>query len=408
MQKPWRKFQIKNKYIRRVVARIAKLKRRYKVLLIALLLIVGIFFGFRYHSQVNRQQKIKVDQVTRRTIDRKILRSGVLEYKGVSQVFSSSDGQITKLFVHNGDQVKKDQALFKVTSSANKEEKALAWSDYLSAKNALEKAKQGNNQTQSSLESAKQSLLTAEQAVKDAEDHRSDYTDKEFDALKAAERAARLDQQLAESDTTTVDDKIKAAQADFQVAWLKYQSTQDLTIYSTMAGRVENLSVAEGDIVAHTDNVPVLLLVSNPKQVVSVSIGEMDAALLKASQSAQLSVDAFPNTSFPAFVSRVDTVGMRDDDGVTYTAWLELKELQPKLLSGMAADVEILVETKTDVLAVPNQALQYRSGKYYVTLGDASKQIQGEKEVKIGIRDESYTQIESGVEDKESILILPQ
>lgn len=384
-----------------------RLKRRYKILIIFILAIISLILIFQQRSRSQYQKSIQVGQVTRQTLERKILRSGVLEYKGVSQVFSSSDGQITKLMVKNGDAVKKNQPLFRVNSSANQEEKAQAWSNYLAAKNALQEAQQGNSQTQSSVESARQALLNAEQAVKDAEDHRGDYTDKEFEALKSAERAQRLKLQLAESSTTTVDDKIKGAQADLQVAWLKYQATQDLTMLATLAGRVENLSVAEGDVVTHTDKIPALLILSNPRQVISVSIGEMDAALLKASQSAQMSVDAFPDKTFPAYVSRVDAVGIRDENGVSYTTWLELQELQPSLLSGMAADVEILIETKTDVLAVPNEALQFRSGKYFLTLGDEQKKITGEAEVQIGIRDGSFTQIESGVEAGQKILILP-
>lgn len=387
---------------------VKKIRRRYKIIILLILLISGLVIFFQQRKQSTYYQQIKVDQVGRRTIERKILRSGVLEYKGVSQIFSTSDGQISKLYVKNGDLVKKNQPLFKVSSSANQQEKAQAWSVYLSAKNALQEAQQGNSQTQSSVESAKQALLNAEQAVKDAQDHRGDYTDKKFEALQSAERAARLELQLAEGSTTTVDDKIKVAQADLQVALLKYQATQDSAMLATLTGRIENLSITEGDIVTHTDEMPILLIVSNPKQIVSVNIGEIDASVLKASQSAQISVDAFPDQTFPAYVSRIDTVGTRDENGVSYTAWLELQEIQPNLLSGMAADVEILIETKPDVLAVPNEALQYRSGKYYLTLGNEDKQILGEAEVKIGIRDQSFTQIESGINENQTILTLPR
>lgn len=401
------KASIKNPLLRLIVSKWGKIKRRHKILILLTLLIGGGILFFQQQGKANQLKRTEVSQVTRRDIDRKILRSGILEHKGISEVFSPSDGQITAIMVRNGDTVKKNQPLFKVTSSASQEEKAQARSVYLSAKNALEKARQGNSQTQSSVESARQTLLKAEQAVKDADDHRGDYTDREYEALKSAERAARLELQLAESDTTTVDDKIAAAQADFQVAWLKYQATQDTTVLATIGGRVENLSAMVGDVVAHTQDIPVLLIVSNPKHVVSISIGEIDAALLKASQSAELSVDAFPDTVFPAVVSRIDAVGTRDADGVTYTAWLELTEVNTRLLSGMAVDAEILIETKRNVLAVPNTALQYRTGKYFLTLGDEKKKPLGEKEVKIGIRDAEYTEITSGIEENEKILVLP-
>ena len=414
INKPKQKFpfklKIKNKFILSLLKKWRSLKKIYRIIIIVILVIIVLVSFFKIRGKKAAFNNIQVDRVTKQTIERKVLRSGTIDYRGLNSVVSSSDGEVTALYVANGDEVKKGAKLFQVTSTANQEEKAQAWSAYLSAKNALERAKQGTNQTQSSLESARQALLRAEQAVKDAEDNRGDYTDKEFEALQSAERAARLNLTLAESDTTTVEDKISAAEADLQVAWLQYQATRDLTVVSTTAGRVENLSITEGDIVNHLDTVPTLLLVSNPKQVIQVSIGEIDAALLEPGQSAEISVDAFPDDKFQAHISRVDTVGVKSSDstGVTYTAWLELDEVYPGLLSGMAADVEILVETKEDVLAVPNSALQYRAGEYYLNFGDETKKVQQQQQVEIGIRNDEFTEIISGVDESQSILIMPQ
>ncbi|NMC36659.1 biotin/lipoyl-binding protein [Candidatus Beckwithbacteria bacterium] len=381
-----------------------KLKKGWKIFSICLLLLLLVIVGLKIRGHYQKQKTITIAQVSKQTIDRKILRSGILEYKGITEVSSTTQGQVTKIFVKNGDSVEKDQVLFEVISTATPEEKAEAWSAYLTAKNALEEAKQGNNKTQAAVETAKQSLLTSEQEVKEINDH--GYTDNEKEALKSAEQAARYTYEAAQSDTTLVENRIKAAQADLNVAWLKYQTTQDITMTAPLAGRIENLSIEEGDVVDPQNELANLMIISNPRQVIAVTIGEIDAALMTASLSAEISVDAFENRIFPAFVSKVDKVGKQNDDGgITYTAWLTLDDVYPELLSGMAADVEILIETKKNVLAVPNEALLYNNGHYQLVIGNQDKQLQAMKNVDIGIRNETYTEIKKGASEGETVLV---
>ena len=72
---------------------------------------------------------------------------------------------------------------------------------------------------------------------------------------------------------------------------------------------------------------------------------------------------------------------------------------------GMTADARLITEQKTGVLLVPNAAIRSdrQTGKYYVNLltGETVEEI----EVSIGQRDQRNTQITSGIDEGDQLVI---
>ncbi len=69
-----------------------------------------------------------------------ISETGEIMSTGKTNVSSTITGIASEIYVDNGDVIVKDQALFKVSSSATAEERAKAYAAYLTAKNALDAA----------------------------------------------------------------------------------------------------------------------------------------------------------------------------------------------------------------------------------------------------------------------------
>ena len=123
--------------------------------------------------------------------------------------------------------------------------------------------------------------------------------------------------------------------------------------------------VAAGQTVATVFDVSDLL--------VAAEVDETDIALVKPGQTAQVELDAFPQSTFGAKVRRVavaPTSGQSAAGGVTYQVDLTLGgaeagsggEAEPIPRVGMTATAAIEVRRATDQLSVPGSALVGRSG----------------------------------------------
>ncbi|MCA9956712.1 MAG: hypothetical protein KC434_18410, partial [Anaerolineales bacterium] len=87
---------------------------------------------------------------------------------------------------------------------------------------------------------------------------------------------------------------------------------------------------------------------------------------------------------------------------VTYAVYLALGDTNLPIRVGMTANANLITAQRSDVLLVPNRAItQDRAAdKFFVTRAD------GEViEVTIGLRDDEYTQITSGLTAGDELLI---
>jgi HlyD family secretion protein len=121
-------------------------------------------------------------------------------------------------------------------------------------------------------------------------------------------------------------------------------------------------------------------------------------------------VDAFREQTFAALVNDVRNAPQTLSNVVTYDVVLDVDNLEQKLRPGMTANVLILVAQRTQILAVPNEALRFRpaiaSGSasslksttagsregaaVYVEQGNAAVRVP----IKLGVSDGTMTEVE--------------
>jgi HlyD family secretion protein len=146
------------------------------------------------------------------------------------------------------------------------------------------------------------------------------------------------------------------------------------TIYAPVTGVVLSRQVEPGQTVAASFNVATLFTIAEDlsKMKLQVKVDEADVGELRTGAPATFTVDAYPNQSFPATVTRVDlganATPVVNSAGATptsttnviaYTA--ELSVANPRLLlkPGMTATANIVTDSVKNVLLVPNAALRF-------------------------------------------------
>ncbi|NLW91095.1 MAG: efflux RND transporter periplasmic adaptor subunit [Syntrophomonadaceae bacterium] len=236
-------------------------------------------------------------------------------------------------------------------------------------------------------------------------------SDANLEALKAKyERTKQLYEQgaVSKQDMEAMQaayDGAIAGTADASVALSQAQledvqiAAAHCNITSPINGVVGSINLALGDMAAATS---VAASVSDTTTLeTDVMVSENDISYIKAGSGVEVYVR--PVSAKP-FKGKVATVAMMPDPVKrNYRVKVVLDNKDGKIKSGMYAEVVVYTEAKNKVLAVPVQAVIPRDNTNVVFIVDKNSRAQ-EREVKLGVRNDQYAEITSGLKAGEKVI----
>jgi HlyD family secretion protein len=134
------------------------------------------------------------------------------------------------------------------------------------------------------------------------------------------------------------------------------------TIYAPIDGIVLSRQIDVGRTVAASLNAPTLFIIAadlTQMQIVA-AISEADVGSIRRGQTANFTVDAYPNVPFRGRVEQIRSSPNTRDNVVTYDTIISVENPDGRLLPGMTANVSVVVAERPDTLRVPNSALRVR------------------------------------------------
>jgi RND family efflux transporter MFP subunit len=393
------------------------------LLLVAILVVLGILINILI-SIVNKGKpdlkKYKTIAVSRQDIQKVITKEGVLRFAGVVDYPAPTSSTVTEIWVKNGDQVKKGQKMLSLESNASPQEQAEAWNAYAAAKSAYETAQIAKMTSQVNLEAARQSVLDVSQTRQNMDDRfnvgnrinasalRPDqkYTDNEIESVKSVETQARSSFSIAEREYKSAELRIQAAQAALNSSLWKYQLTHDAVITAPVSGLLTNLNLQKGESISSEDGI-LFRIVSSGDLIITLKASEAEVLQFQLGQESKYKTSVYPDSEFIGKVVSIDTIGteIKKDLGTSIEYLVKIKPdyVNKKFLSPMTVDTNTVVDKKTGVLAVPNSAVNYSSGKRTVTVvKNGRTEI---RDVTLGIITDSGTEITSGITEGEMVLV---
>ncbi len=172
----------------------------------------------------------------------------------------------------------------------------------------------------------------------------------------------------------------------------------DYTIVAPFDGIIASVSVKKGD----TASGAVATIVSDQK-FAQATFNETDIVNVKVGQKATVTFDALPDVTLTGKVYEVDPVGTVSQGVVSYSVKISLDVNAPTVKPGMSNTINIITNTKQDVLLVPNSAVTTKQGTSYVNvLGSDGKPKQ--QEVTVGLSNDSMTEIASGLNEGDAVV----
>lgn len=217
------------------------------------------------------------------------------------------------------------------------------------------------------------------------------------------------------------------------------ESLEKLRITAPIDGVVENLQVAVGDVVritgsgspTATSQDGLLTISATNRMEVVVPVDELDIVQIREGQTASVTVDALPGRVFTGEVTAIASTGTSQNGVANFDVTVEF-EATPELRPGMTARVNILLAERKDVLRVPSEAVTVMAGSAAAGnpnaggvganganaggregAGQGNRAVvrvieNGEpvaRPVQIGLRTERWTEILSGLEEGEMVVV---
>ncbi len=394
-------------FIKNQISSIKKISLKKKMLIIIVVIVIVVIVIIRSQTQ---SESYSTTRVGKHDIIESVDESGTVKISSQTDIYSPANGIIEEIYIANGDYVEKGQELFKVQSTATKQEQQSAYANYLSAQATLNAAK------------SNLSLLQADMFAKwdtFKELAESDYYEKD-DGTPDYDHRAVPEFHIPEKQWLAAEQKFKdqqqvitQAQAAVNSTWILYQATQTSIVKSTADGQIANLSVGINDSVSANTSAaglagvtvkPILTVADFSVIGVLIPLGEADINKIEPGDQATIDVDPIDSKTYKGNVTRVDEIGY-DDAGITkYDVFITIQNKDELLKAGMTADAVIITKKLSNVLSVPNSSIKpYEGGKAVQILNDKN-----EVEflpVKIGVRGENYTQILEGLSEDQEIIV---
>ncbi len=357
--------------------------------------------------------KVAVEEASLRSITETVTANGKIQPEKEVKITPDVSGEIVELNVKEGDRVEKGQLLCRIKPDT-----------YISQR---DRSLAAISSTRARLSQAEAQFIQAELAYKRNKQLFEEKTisQSEFEQSEASYRVAKAEVDAAKYSVLSAEASLKEAE----------ENLVKTSIYAPMTGTVSMLLVELGERVVGTSmmtGTEMMRIADLSKMEARVEVNENDIARVKVGDTAIVNVDAWMDEKFKGVVTAVansaKTTGVSADQVTNFDVRvLILPESYQHLMKegsisplrpGMSVSVDIKTTTKTEVLAVPIQAVTTRTDTTLLQISPIGGDIrtlvftvEGDyafaKDVKTGIQDNEFIEIISGINKGDRVIIAP-
>lgn len=299
---------------------------RTAIILVVLIALVVVFL--RYQNQKNRPEW-RTDGPSEGLIREVVTSTGSLNPTVLVEVGTEVSGKIEEYYKDFNDRVRKGELIAKLDTE-------LLQTALLGAESDLEKARTTLEETR--LDYNIQVELFAKDMTTEYEKNKAKF---KLDQAVLAEQNAQLSMQRAQT------------------------NLQNAYIRSPIDGIIVSREIEAGQTVAASMNSPTLFKIANNlnQMQITAAIDEADIGKIHVGLPVEFAVDAYPNESFNGSVQQIRLNPNTDQNVVSYDVIINAANPEGKLLPGMTTSVTIVVQSKPNVMRIPETATRFRPSK---------------------------------------------
>jgi membrane fusion protein, macrolide-specific efflux system len=221
---------------------------------------------------------------------------------------------------------------------------------------------------------------------------------KEGDYVKVGQTLALM----SSTERATVLDAARAQSKDQLAYWEEvYKPTP---LLAPINGQVIVQTVQPGQTVTTGDAVTVL----SDRLIVQAQVDETDIGKIKVGQAAVITLDAYPDTIVPGTVDHIYYESTIINNVTIYEVNILPKKVPAIFRSGMSANVNIIEQTKDNVLMIPLEAVKQDAEGSFVLISPKSGEKTATRRVQLGILGDKNIEVISGLETTDKVVIASQ
>jgi HlyD family secretion protein len=354
------------------------------------LITIGVILGLAiivsvavYQSRKNLVT-VQTGKAQRQNLTAVVSASGEIKPKMYVNIGANAFGKITRLYVREGDRVRKGQLLAQLENvqssadvNATRASLQAAQTDAVAADAALNTALADLNRAKSDAEHTRLDWVRAQGLYKDGLIPKQDY-----DMRKAAWESA--DAGLAQAQARVAQAGAQKDSANKHITQNQANLTrvsdvlQKTTYAAPFDGVITNLPVREGEtVVIGIQNSPgsTLMTIADMSVITSeVKVDETDIVNVHLGQAAEVTIDAIPRKVFHGLVTEIGNNAIVRSTGVAtsqenstsqeakdFKVVVTLQDPPEGLRPGLSSTAKVTTATRANALSIPIQALTVRT-----------------------------------------------
>lgn len=336
-----------------------------------------------------------------------------------AEIVSPYEAPVDKIYVTVGQAVQKGDVVMELAAPQTEVRYQQARQEVRQARQELDQARsryQGAlNRARRELEQAREAEKRARQQAEEQEQQeetngaRVTVTEQPNPELaQAIQRRKQAEQDVLdaravmEEGLVAYERRLAAAQQELEQAQggLKVAS-----IRSPISGTVLDINAEIGETARPDQKQPLAVVVDLNAVKVYAGVERENLTRIEHDDSAIVTVKPFPNTDFSGEVDQIYSEKAGLISGEKYVAVIDFQNSQGRAKPGMDATARVEVDEAEDVLAVPASAVYRVNGRPAVRIREANEWRV--RVVDTGISDGEYTEIESGLEEGDIVLVNP-
>jgi len=388
-------------------------------------LIIGVLalaggggIAYSMNKKKNAGTEVRMEQVSRRDLVSAVTASGKIEPQTSVDISADITGRIIEIAVEEGDLVRKGQFLLQI--------------DPAQYQAAVSRAEGVVSSTQATLLQVRASRDQAERDWK-----RADELIRLGPNLIAPQQAeaAKTALEVAEATYQATRAQLDQSRAGLREAKDNLAKTR---LVSPIAGRVVRLAVEEGEVAVpgtFSRETGLLLTIADLSVILAkVQVDETDVVRLTDRDSVEVTIDAYPDSTFVGRVTRVSqsakltntqTASGSNDRAVDFDVEIRLDDPPGDIRPDLSCTARVITDTRESALSIPIIALTVRDhervpNENNPALDTVSRRRPGEREeegvflvqngvatfrpVKVGIAGDEYFEVLDGLHGGETIV----
>jgi len=393
------------------VNRKKKSKKKKFIIIGSIILIALIVVAVMISSKKEKLIDVQTEKVKKHNITQVVTATGKIQAETKVVISTEISGEIVSLPFKEGDEVKKGDLVLKIKQDA--------YAPQIQEQNAQVNVAESNMKINE----------VAVQKSKLEYDRIQELQTKGLASTADLDNARlNYEQLLAQLNSNRANITLSRT----GLAKIKYDMSKT-TIYAPMSGTLTQLNNEVGEKVLGTNfnqGTGIMTISDLSSMECQIDVSETDVTLININDTARIQVDAFPDRTFTGYVYEIANTATSkglgtQEEVVNFVVKVRIIDKDNELRPGMSCTVDVEVEKKNNVIAVPiqsitvredvnamnnekmdaeNENLQRKENKkdkkkpqeivFVIENGVAKK-----KNVKTGISDDNYIEVTEGLGD---------